>query len=146
MLPDDSIRTGRLDDAGRARIPEVTVGPVQVVQVLFQTDEPDEDNAPILAARARLKAALDAIVVQTRTDIAPKWQQWDKANCRRQAPTPTPCYHSPAFQPASPRTHAGPAVTRTAQRARTPSRAHSRTLACTLVPFSVRPRWPSPSP
>lgn len=79
MLPDDSIRTGHLDDEGRARIPEVTVGPVQMVQVLFQPDEPDEDNAPILAARARLKAALDAIVVQTRTDMAPEWQQWDKA-------------------------------------------------------------------
>jgi hypothetical protein len=79
MLPDDSIRTGRLDDEGRARIPEVTVGPVQMVQVLFQPDEPDEDNAPILAARARLKATLDAIVVQTRTDMAPEWQQWDKA-------------------------------------------------------------------
>jgi len=50
-----------------------------MVQVLFQPDEPDEDNAPILAARARLKAALDAIVVQTRTDMAPEWQQWDKA-------------------------------------------------------------------
>jgi len=47
MLPDDSIRTGRLDDEGRARIPEVTVGPVQMVQVLFQPD-----NAPILATRA----------------------------------------------------------------------------------------------
>lgn len=79
MLPDDSIRTGHLDDEGRARIPEVTVGPVQMVQVLFQPDEPDEDNDPILAARARLKAALDAIVVQTRTDMAPEWQQWDKA-------------------------------------------------------------------
>ncbi len=79
MLPDDSIRTGRLDDEGRARIPEVTVGPVQMVQVLFQPDEPDEDSAPTLAARARLKAALDAIVVQTRTDMAPEWQQWDKA-------------------------------------------------------------------
>ncbi len=79
MLPDDSIRIGQLDDKGRARIPEVTVGPVQMVQVLFQPDEPDEDNDPILAARARLKAALDAIVVQTRTDMAPEWQQWDKA-------------------------------------------------------------------
>lgn len=79
MLPDDSIRTGHLDDEGRARIPEVTVGPVQMVQVLFQPDEPDEDNDPILAARARLKAALDAIVAQTRTDMAPEWQQWDKA-------------------------------------------------------------------
>ncbi|WP_313246072.1 polymorphic toxin type 15 domain-containing protein [Stenotrophomonas rhizophila] len=79
MLPDDSIRTGHLDDEGRARIPEVTVGPAQMVQVLFQPDETDEDNAPILAARARLKTALDAIVVQTRTDMAPEWQQWDKA-------------------------------------------------------------------
>lgn len=79
MLPDDSIRTGHLDDEGRARIPEVTVGLVQMVQVLFQPDEPDEDDDPILAARARLKAALDAIVVQTRTDMAPEWQQWDKA-------------------------------------------------------------------
>jgi len=32
-----------------------------MVQVLFQPDEPDEDNAPILAARARLKAALDIL-------------------------------------------------------------------------------------
>lgn len=79
MLPDDSVVAGRLDDEGRARIPQVTVGPAQMVQVLFQPDVSDEDDAPILAAREKLKVALDAIVAQTRTDLAPEWRQWDDA-------------------------------------------------------------------
>ncbi|WMJ67637.1 PAAR domain-containing protein [Stenotrophomonas sp. 24(2023)] len=79
MLPDDRVVTGQLDDAGRARIPEVTIGPMQTVQVLFQPDVSDEDDAAILAARARLKAALDAIVAQTRIDMASEWRQWDEA-------------------------------------------------------------------
>ena len=79
MLPDDSIVRGRLDQDGRARIPQVTVGPAQSVQVLFQPDLTDDDDAPILAARDRLKAAFDAIVAQTRTDMASEWEQWDHA-------------------------------------------------------------------
>ncbi|WP_433925327.1 PAAR domain-containing protein [Stenotrophomonas nematodicola] len=79
MLPDDSVVTGRLDDEGRALIPQVTVGPAQMVQVLFQPDVSDDDDAPILAARERLKVALDAIVAQTRTDMASEWRQWDDA-------------------------------------------------------------------
>jgi hypothetical protein len=71
--------TGRLDDTGRARIPNVTVGPVQTLQVLFQPELSDDDDAPILAARAKLAAALDAIVAQTRNDMASAWQQWDEA-------------------------------------------------------------------
>jgi hypothetical protein len=83
MLPDDSVVTGRLDDEGRARIPEVTVGPAQMVQVLFQPDVSDDDDAPILAARERLKVALDAIVAQTRTDMASEWRQWDDAGAAK---------------------------------------------------------------
>jgi hypothetical protein len=79
MLPDDSVVTGRLDDEGRARIPQVTVGPAQMVQVLFQPDVSDDDDAPILAAREKLRIALDAIVAQTRTDMASEWRQWDDA-------------------------------------------------------------------
>ncbi|WP_383697222.1 PAAR domain-containing protein, partial [Streptomyces sp. NPDC056465] len=79
MLPDDRVVTGQLDDAGRARIPNVTVGPVQTLQLLFQPDLTDDDDAPILAARAKLKSALDAIVAQTRSDMATAWQQWDDA-------------------------------------------------------------------
>lgn len=79
MLPDDSVVVGQLDEDGRARIPQVTVGPVETVQVLFQPDLSDEDDAPILAARDRLKAALDAIVAQTRADMASEWRQWDEA-------------------------------------------------------------------
>jgi len=79
MLPDDSVVIGQLDEDGRARIPQVTVGPAQTVQVLFQSDLSDEDDAPILAARNRLKAALDSIVAQTRADMASEWQQWDEA-------------------------------------------------------------------
>ncbi|KRG51253.1 PAAR domain-containing protein [Stenotrophomonas beteli] len=78
-LPDDRVVTGRLDDTGRARIPNVTVGPVQTPQVLFQPELSDDDDAPILAARAKLKAALDAIVAQTRNDMTSAWQQWDEA-------------------------------------------------------------------
>ncbi len=83
MLPDDSVVTGRLDDEGRARIPEVTVGPAQMVQVLFQPDVSDDDDAPILAARERLKVALDAIVAQTRTDMASEWRQRDDAGAAK---------------------------------------------------------------
>lgn len=83
MLPDDSVVTGRLDDEGRARIPEVTVGPAQMVQVQFQPDVSDDDDAPILAARERLKVALDAIVAQTRTDMASEWRQWDDAGAAK---------------------------------------------------------------
>lgn len=79
MLPDDSVVTGNLDDDGRARVPQVTVGPAQMVQVLFQPDVSDDDDAPILAAREKLKVALDAIVAQTRTDMASEWRQWDDA-------------------------------------------------------------------
>lgn len=79
MLPDDRVVTGQLDDTGRARIPDVTVGPVQTLQLLFQPDLTDDDDAPILAARAKLKSALDAIVAQTRSDMATAWQQWDDA-------------------------------------------------------------------
>lgn len=79
MLPDDRVVTGQLDDAGRARIPDVVVGPVQTLQLLFQPDLSDDDDAPILAARAKLKSALDAIVAQTRSDMATAWQQWDDA-------------------------------------------------------------------
>lgn len=79
MLPDDRVVTGQLDDAGRAHIPDVVVGPVQTLQLLFQPDLSDDDDAPILAARARLKSALDAIVAQTRSDMATAWQQWDDA-------------------------------------------------------------------
>ncbi|WP_447595830.1 PAAR domain-containing protein [Stenotrophomonas rhizophila] len=79
MLPDDSVVTGNLDDDGRARIPQVTVGPAQMVQVLFQPDVSDDDDAPIVAAREKLKVALDAIVAQTRTDMAAEWRQWDDA-------------------------------------------------------------------
>lgn len=78
-LPDDRVMTGRLDDTGRARIPNVTVGPVQTLQVLFQPELSDDDDAPILAARAKLQAALDAIVAQTRNDMTSAWQQWDEA-------------------------------------------------------------------
>ncbi|EED40153.1 paar motif family protein [Stenotrophomonas sp. SKA14] len=79
MLPDDRVVTGKLDDAGRARIPDVVVGPVHTLQLLFQPDLSDDDDAPILAARAKLKSALDAIVAQTRSDMATAWQQWDDA-------------------------------------------------------------------
>lgn len=79
MLPGDQVVTGQLDDAGRARIPQVVVGPLQTVQVLFQPDVSEDDDAPILAARARLQGALDAIVASTRTDMATEWQQWDAA-------------------------------------------------------------------
>jgi uncharacterized Zn-binding protein involved in type VI secretion len=78
-LADDSMHTGTLDDSGRARIPQVSVGAVQQVQLLFQPEQGDDDDSPILAARQRLKRALDAIVQRTRADLAPEWQQWERA-------------------------------------------------------------------
>lgn len=78
-LADDSVHTGTLDENGRARIPQVTVGAMQQVQLLFQPEQDDDDDSPILAARQRLKRALDAIVQRTHADLAPEWQQWEQA-------------------------------------------------------------------
>ncbi|HAY43601.1 MAG TPA: hypothetical protein DCY59_08645 [Micrococcaceae bacterium] len=74
MLADDSIRSGNLDDAGKAVLGNVSVGPIQV---LYQHDLDDNDDADILSAREQIKQALDAIVAQTRTDFAAEWTQWN---------------------------------------------------------------------
>ncbi len=76
MLADDSIRSGSLDDAGKAVLGNVSVGPIQV---LYQHDLDDSDDADILSAREQIKQALDAIVAQTKTDFAAEWTQWNNA-------------------------------------------------------------------
>lgn len=76
MLADDSIRSGSLDDAGKAVLGNVSVGPIQV---LYQHDIDDSDDADILSAREQIKQALDAIVAQTKTDFAAEWTQWNNA-------------------------------------------------------------------
>ncbi|MNM42832.1 PAAR motif protein [compost metagenome] len=76
MLADDSVRTGTLDDEGKATLGNVQVGPLQV---LYQHDLDDADDRDIQSARHRVEQALDAIVRQTRQDFAAEWAQWQQA-------------------------------------------------------------------
>jgi len=69
-------RTGVLDDTGRAQLCGVPKGPVSVT---YQHDAPDSDDAAIVAARDKIRQALDAIVAQTRLDMADEWKEWNEA-------------------------------------------------------------------
>ena len=69
-------RTGVLDDTGRAQLCGVPKGPVSVT---YQHDAPDSDDADIVAARDKIRQALDAIVAQTRLDMADEWKEWNEA-------------------------------------------------------------------
>ena len=69
-------RTGVLDDTGRAQLCGVPKGPVSVT---YQHDAPDSDDPAIVEAREGVRKALDAIVAQTRLDMADEWKEWNEA-------------------------------------------------------------------
>jgi len=69
-------RTGVLDDTGKAQLCGVPKGPVSVA---YQHDAPDSDDADIVAARDKIRSALDAIVAQTKLDMAEEWKEWNEA-------------------------------------------------------------------
>ncbi|MHB9784075.1 PAAR domain-containing protein [Stenotrophomonas maltophilia] len=81
-LSDGRVLSGHLDDEGRARLPQVSVGPVQVI---YQHEADSTDSAEIEACRERLRAALQRIVQQTRQDFAADWRQWNSASAAHQA-------------------------------------------------------------
>ena len=66
-LADGQTRQGLLDTDGRALLSQVATGPVKVV---YQHDEPEADTPDIIAAREAVRHALDAIVQQTKADMA----------------------------------------------------------------------------
>ncbi len=68
--------TGILDDTGRAQLCSVPKGPVTVS---YQYDLPDVDDEHIIAAREEVRKALDALVAQTRADMAEEWKRWNEA-------------------------------------------------------------------
>jgi len=73
---DGEVRTGTLDDNGRATLKQVASGPVRVE---YQYDQPDTDDAAIVQAREKVQKVLDGIVAQTRLDMAAEWKQWNEA-------------------------------------------------------------------
>jgi len=75
-LADGSVRTGTLDDAGKAVLAQASVGPVEVV---YQYDVADDDDPDIREARNALRNALWRIVDQTRQDFADDWKEWNDA-------------------------------------------------------------------
>ncbi len=75
-LSDGEIRKGCLDDKGQAQLCGVAKGPVSVE---YQYDAPDTDDASIVAARDKIRQALDAIVAQTKLDMADEWKEWKEA-------------------------------------------------------------------
>lgn len=75
-LSDGETRKGTLDDKGQAQLCGVAKGPVSVQ---YQYDAPDTDDAAIAAARDKLRQALNAIVVQTKLDMAAEWKEWNEA-------------------------------------------------------------------
>src|SRR5690606_24625486 len=76
-LADGSVRTGTLDDEGKAVLAQVSVGPVEVV---YQHDVADDDDPEIREARNALRIALQRIVDQTRQDFADDWKEWNDAD------------------------------------------------------------------
>jgi hypothetical protein len=76
-LSDGEVRKGALDDKGQAQICGVARGPVSVE---YQYDAPDTDDQAIVAARDKIRQALDAIVAQTKLDMADEWKEWHEAN------------------------------------------------------------------
>ncbi|HEL4297928.1 TPA: PAAR domain-containing protein [Stenotrophomonas maltophilia] len=81
-LSDGRVFSGHLDDEGRARLPQVSVGPVQVI---YQHEADSADSAEIEACRERLRVALQHIVEQTRQDFAADWRQWNSASAAHRA-------------------------------------------------------------
>jgi hypothetical protein len=75
-LSNGETRKGSLDDTGRAQLCWVPKGPVSVT---YQHDMPGTDDAAIVAARDKLRQALDAIVAQTKIDMAAEWTEWNEA-------------------------------------------------------------------
>lgn len=75
-LSNGETRQGVLDGSGRAQLARVPKGPVSVT---YQPDTPDSDDRAIVEAREGVRRALDAIVAQTRTDMAEEWKEWNEA-------------------------------------------------------------------
>lgn len=75
-LADGETRQGSLDAAGHAQLTNVVKGPVTVS---YQHDASSEDDDAIRKAREEVKRALDAIVEQTRKDMAAEWVEWNEA-------------------------------------------------------------------
>ena len=75
-LSDGETRQGSLDAIGQARLTNVVKGPVTVS---YQHDTSSEDDEAIRKAREEVKQALDAIVEQTRKDMAAEWIEWNQA-------------------------------------------------------------------
>jgi hypothetical protein len=70
-------REGALDDQGLAKLMGVPRGPVCVS---YQYQTPDTDDDAIVAARDKIRQALDAIAAQTKLDMADEWKEWNEAN------------------------------------------------------------------
>lgn len=75
-LSDGEVRKGTLDDKGQAQLCGVAKGPVSVQ---YQYDAPETDDAAIVTARDKIRQALDAIVAQTKLDLAEEWKEWNEA-------------------------------------------------------------------
>ncbi len=75
-MSDGEVRRGSLDDRGQAQLCGVARGPVSVV---YQYDVAHSDDAAIAAAREKVRQALDAIVEQTKLDMADEWKEWNEA-------------------------------------------------------------------
>jgi len=73
---DGQTRQGQLDNNGSFKLCQVPKGPVSVQ---YQFDQPYEDDEQIIAARNALAQSLQAIVKQTKLDMAAEWQEWNQA-------------------------------------------------------------------
>jgi hypothetical protein len=75
-LANGEIQRGQLDDNGEATLYGVPEGPLNIE---YQYDTPEQDDALIEQERESVRKALDAIVEQTRQDMADEWKEWNEA-------------------------------------------------------------------